>query len=87
MTVGGDELSPRRVNGRGGLSGAQSHFGMVPIHTSDLNANADKAEKAMFIRCSNNFLIERNQEVAEKKEIIFAIRCSEADGAIRSTDN
>jgi hypothetical protein len=59
---------------------------MVPIDTSDLNANADKAEKAMFIRCSNNFLVERNQDVAEKEKNIFAIRCSEADSPIRSTD-
>jgi len=59
---------------------------MVLIHTSDLNANADKAEKAMFIRCSNSFLVERNQDVAEKKKNIFAIRCSQADAPIRSTD-
>jgi hypothetical protein len=49
---------------------------MVPSHTLELNGSADRTEKARFIRCSKNFLIEPNQEVTEKGNNIFAIRCS-----------
>ena len=30
----------------------------------------------MFIRCSNNFLLERNQQIPVKDKNILAIRCS-----------
>jgi hypothetical protein len=45
---------------------------MVPSHTPDLNGSAGKTGKAMFIRCSKNFLIVRNQVVTEKRKNIFA---------------